>query len=352
VPRLPLYPAQLPDRFLPGHAALDGWARWDTAHYVAIAAVGYGPENPSEGDGHGFLPAYPLLMRFAVSVAGAAKSDASYAVAGIFLANLFFLVSIALMARLASKSLSGHTAVYAPMLLCLMPYSFFLNAAYSESMFLAFCIASLLLATDQRWLAAGLVGGLASLTRLAGVALAPALLVGAYKAGVRGWRLVATTLLPASGFLAYSLYTAWKFDDFFAYFHAQEKWGGWEEHVRFYAELFVKHPKTAINGDPRHLVIILNLVVTLAFAALLPLVWQRLPPAIAMFTVVTVVAHLLVTWVSLGRYVLPAVGVYFVAASIVARPGWSGWARDALFACLAIGLSGMAILFAHGFWIV
>ncbi len=122
--------------------------------------------------------------------------------------------------------------------------------------------------------------------------------------------------------------------------------------MRFYAELFVRSPKEALQGDPRHLVIVLNLLLALIFLGLLPLVWKRLPPAIAMFTVVTVVAHVIVTWVSLGRYLLPAVGVYLVLGAIMASPRWSTWGREALFAALAILLATMTVLFSRGFWIV
>jgi hypothetical protein len=352
LPRLGLYPAQLPDSFLPDHPALDGWARWDAAHYVALARFGYSTANPSDGDGLGFLPLYALLMRALVSLSGAGRTDGAFAVAGIVIANICFLIAVALFARLSSRILSGHTAVYPVMLLCLMPYSFFLNAAYSESLFLAICLAALLLALDRRWLSAGAVGALASLTRLAGLALAPALLWGAWKEGVRGWRLVVTGLLPLGGFALYSLYTAIWHDDLFAYFSAQQHWGGWEEHVRFYAELFVRHPRQALQGDPRHLVIILNLLVALVFLALLPLVWKRLPPSIAMFTMVTTIGHVVVTWVSLGRYLLPAVGVYLVFGAIVASPRWSTWARDALFASFAILLATLTLLFSRGFWVV
>lgn len=352
LPKLPLYPAQLPDQFLPDHPSLDGWARWDTAHYVALARFGYSSQNPSHDGGLGFLPLYSLLMRGLVRISGFADSDAAYAVAGIVIANIAFLIAVALFAKLSGRVLSGHTAVYPVMLLCLMPYSFFLNAAYSESLFLVFCLAALLLAFDGKWLPAGLLGSLASLTRLAGLALAPALFWGAWKDGVRGWRLIATGLLPFGGFLGYSVYTALWHDDLFAYFTAQQNWGGWNEHVRFYAELFARHPKQALTGDPRHLIIVLNLVIALVFLAFLPLVWKRLPPAIAMFTVVTVVIQTAVTWVSLGRYLLPAIGVYLVLGAIVASPRWSGWAREALFASLAILLSALAILFSRGFWIV
>src|SRR4051812_4906771 len=46
-PRWPLYPAQYPDSFFPNHPWIDGWARWDAAHYVNLAKFGYGADNPS-----------------------------------------------------------------------------------------------------------------------------------------------------------------------------------------------------------------------------------------------------------------------------------------------------------------
>jgi hypothetical protein len=352
IPKLALYPAQLPDQFLPDHPSLDGWARWDASHYIALARFGYSSENPSHDGGLGFLPLYSLLMRGLVAIARVDRTDAAYAVAGIVIANVCFLIAVALLAKLSGRILSGHTAVYPVMLLCLMPYSFFLNAAYSESLFLVIVLAALLLALDGKWLPAGVIAAFASLTRLAGLALAPALLWGAWKDGVRGWRLLATSLLPFAGFASYCLYTAIWHDDPVAYFTAQQDWGGWDEHVRFYAELFFRHPKEAITGDPRNLIIVLNLALGIVFLGLLPLVWKRLPPAIAMFTVVTVIAHLAVTWVSLGRYLLPSIGIYLVLGAIVASPRWSGWARDALFAVLAIVLTTLTLLFSRGFWVV
>jgi len=97
---------------------------------------------------------------------------------------------------------------------------------------------------------------------------------------------------------------------------------------------------------------VLNVLIALVFLALLPLVWKRLPASIAMFTVITVVVHFAIAWVSLGRFLVPAVGVYLVLGAIVASPRWSGWARDALFATLAIVLATLTILFGRGFWIV
>src|ERR1700710_1844712 len=63
-PRFAFYPVQLPDNFLTNHPFLDGWARWDASHYIAVAQFGYGSAaNPSPGGGAGFFPLYPILTR-------------------------------------------------------------------------------------------------------------------------------------------------------------------------------------------------------------------------------------------------------------------------------------------------
>lgn len=353
VARLPLYPAQLPDNFLPDRPLLDGWARWDTSHYVAIADLGYGhPDSPSPNGGYGFLPVFPLLLRAGGAIPGLEQTSATYAAAGIVLANLFFLVAIVLFVMLSRRHFSRPATYSAVLLLCLMPFSFFFSAAYSESLFVAICLGSLLLADQNRWLPAGALGALASATRFAGLALAPALLYGAYRDGVRGWRLAATGLLPLTGFALWSAYTAWRIDDPLAYFSAQSEWGGWEQHVRFYAELLFRSPMEMVQGDPRHLIILLNLMMAVAFIALLPAVWRKTPPAVAVFTIALVLFHSGWTWVSLGRYLLPAVGVFMAGGDFLTRQLLGGWPRDLFFASAAIMLAALAMLFAHGFWVV
>jgi Gpi18-like mannosyltransferase len=353
VPRLPLYPAQIPDDFLPGHPMLDGWARWDAAHYVAIALHGYGSqENPSPHDGYGFLPIFPLLVRAVGSLPGLGPNDATFAVAGIALANVFLLVSAALFVLLARSYLSRRDTMNAVLLYALGPFSFFFSAAYSESLFLTLILGSLVLADRGRWLHAGAVGAVASGTRIAGLALVPALLYGAYRDGVRGWQLVATGMLPAGGFALWSAYAAWKTGNALAYGEAQATWGGWNEHVQFYAELLWNEPATMLRGDSRHLVILIGMAVALLYLALLPRVWRLTSPAVALFTLVIVVGHVAWTWVSLGRYLLPAVGVYIAGGALLGHPRVAGWPRDVAIASAAIVLTALAILFAHGFWVV
>lgn len=352
-PRFDPYPAQLPDTFLPQHPFLDGWARWDASHYVAVAQLGYGdPSSPSPNGGLGFFPLYPLLMRAVVAVSGVEPTAGAYAAAGIVVSNVLFFVAVALLASFGRELGGERAALNAVLLFCVAPFSYFFNAAYSESLFLAIALLSLWLGRRERWWAAALVAGLGSATRLVGLALAPALLYLAYRRGASRRDLVAIALLSPSGLIAFFVYCALTFSDFLAYFAAQAEWGGWDEHVRFYFELFVTRPREAIGGDPRHLIIILNVALLVLFVALLPLVWKQLDPGTAIFTALLVVVQGAFTWVSLGRYLMPAFGVWLVGGLLLTHPRLSGWPRDAMVASSAILLSLLTVLFAHGFWTI
>jgi hypothetical protein len=351
-PRFALYPVQLPDSFFPDDLWLDGWARWDAAHYVAIAGQGYGGDNPSPHGGVGFFPLWPLLMRGAVEAVGAAPTPANLALAGIVLANLCFLAAVVLLTRLAEPRLGAEGARTAALLLCVVPFGFFFNAAYSESLFLVLVLAAFALAGGNRWGAAGAVAGLASASRLVGLALLPALLWLAWRRRASLRDLIGLAVLSPAGAVAYGLYTWRRFDDPFAYFEAQATWGGWDEHVRFYAELFLFHPRQALLGDPRHLIILLNTALGLVALALLPKVWRTCEEGLALFTTLLVVVQFAFTWVSLGRYLLPAAGLYLAAAALLTQPRWSGWARDAVVLVSTVLLATLTVLYTHAFWVV
>jgi hypothetical protein len=344
--------AKLPDRFLPAHPLLDGWARWDAAHYVALARFGYSDANPSADGGFGFFPLYPLAMRALVALTGAPVTDGALAVAGIVVANLCFLAAIALVARWTAAQAGDVAARTTVALLCCTPFAFFFSAAYSESLFLLLVVAALMLASGNRWVAAGVVAGLASATRLVGLGLAPALLLLAIRRRASLRDTVASAGLAGWGFLAFTGYQIWRTGSPTAYFDAQAQWGGWNEHVRVWAERIATDPRDAVGGDPRNLVILANVALLLVALACLPAAWRRLDPATALFTTLLVVGQGAMTWVSLGRYLLPAIGVTLVAGRWLATSPRGLWARDAVIVASALAMTALAILFAHGFWVV
>ncbi|HEY8446493.1 MAG TPA: mannosyltransferase family protein [Thermomicrobiales bacterium] len=354
-PRFGLYPVQLPDSFFPDDPVIDGWARWDTAHYVAIAQLGYGSDNPSPHGGLGFFPFYPLLMRGAVELVGAAPTERNLALAGLLIANVAFLAVVALITWIGTVKFGERVGLEAAVLLCIAPFSFFFNAAYTESLFLALALASLAAADRGRWWLAGIAAGFATFTRLIGLALPPALLLLAWRRGARFRDLAVATLLSVSGTLAYFGYCAWRFNNPLAYFDAQATWGGWDEHVRFYAELFFLHPRQALGGRPEDLIVAIGLALAIVYLAFLPLVWKRLDWGLATYTTLIIVVQGAMVWVSLGRYVLPAAGVYLAAALWFTSKGFAhryGWVRDAVLVSSTLLLSFLAVLYAHGFWVV
>jgi len=353
IPRLSPYPEQLPDSFLPDNPALDGWARWDAAHYIAVAQYGYGdPVSPSPDGGVGFFPVYPGLIRGLVELLRIEPTSGALAASGMVVSNAAFLLAVALFAVLASELLETRAAQTAVLLLVVSPFGLFFDAVYTESLFLLQIVGALLLARHGRWALAGLLAGTASGTRLVGVALTAALLVGAWSKRVGLGTLAVIAGTGASGMAGFFAYTWWRVGDPLAYFQTQERWGGWDEHVWFYVELFATRPREALGGDPRHLVILANVALALLFVALLPVVRRVSDASTTTLTVLLVVGQLAITWVSLGRYVTPAVGVYLAGGALLVHPRCPPWLRDGLIVASAIALAALTLLHTHGFWVI
>jgi hypothetical protein len=83
--------------------------------------------------------------------------------------------------------------------------SLFLQAVYSESLYLLCVVGAFLLAERGRWLPAALVTGLAMLTRVAGVALLPPMLLLAWRSPDRKRALASVAVAP----IVAALYPLW-----------------------------------------------------------------------------------------------------------------------------------------------
>ena len=152
-----------------------------------------------------------------------------YVLAGIVISLAATLGSFALLYRLAEPKLGADGARRAVLYLAVFPTALFLQAVYSESLFLVLVLAAFLLAERGRWPAAGAATGLAVLTRIAGVALLPALAVMAWRRppGERRRALASLCLAPLI-FAAYPLYLGTARDDGFAFARSQ---GFWNRHL-------------------------------------------------------------------------------------------------------------------------
>jgi mannosyltransferase PIG-V len=199
----------------------DVWARWDSVWFLRIAEHGYGAAH---GVAAAFYPLYPLTLAGVGRLFGG-----HYVLAGIVVSLAATLGSLALLYRLAEPRLGADGARRAVLYLAVFPTALFLQAVYSESLFLVLVLAAFLLAERGHWLGAGAATGLAVLTRISGVALLPALAVMAWRRppGERRRAFASLCLAPLI-FAAYPLYLGLARGDAFAFARSQ---GFWNRHL-------------------------------------------------------------------------------------------------------------------------
>jgi hypothetical protein len=166
--------------------------RWDSVHYLAIAAHGYTSAKLTT-----FFPVYPLLIRLLSGVVGSA------AVAGVLISLCSFAAALVLLHRLTALELGERAANATILLLAFAPGSFFFSAVYTESLFLALSVGSFYAARRERWALAGALGAIAAATRVTGVLLAIPLAVMYLARHRRPGRALAWIAMVPAGLAAY-----------------------------------------------------------------------------------------------------------------------------------------------------
>lgn len=144
--------------------------RWDSVWYLSIAHDGYRSATETR-----FFALYPLVIRVVSWVTG------STVLAGILISLVSLFVALEIIRRLTQLELGSAPAQVTTRLIAFGPMALFLSAIYSESLFLALSAATFYAARRGRWRWAGVLGGLAGMTRIGGFLLfAPVLLMFLY----------------------------------------------------------------------------------------------------------------------------------------------------------------------------
>jgi hypothetical protein len=200
------------------------WSHWDGEHYVTLALGGYlnHPDNVSPA----FFPLYPLLVRSFAELFGGPISMEALSVWAPLLSLLLLPFALYFIYQMALDGWGHRVARGAVLALAFFPTTFFLNAAYTESLFLALSAGSLwAVRVRKNLLLACVLAGLVSATRNVGVFLLVPLLYEWIKDMDRyRWRGVYLALVP-SGLVAYMGYLWARFGDPILFYTAQEDWG-------------------------------------------------------------------------------------------------------------------------------
>lgn len=206
------------------------WNQWDAPHYIEIARYGYTSRHLTA-----FFPLFPLLMKAVAFVFG----NHLYWLAAMLISNAALFGALYMLYQIAAEVLGERGGRRTILYLCLFPTAFFFFAGYNESLFIFLSCSSIFAMRHQKWLLAGGLGLLASLTRSAGVLLVLPYLCELWMARDRfetnSWlqfrRLLfkglPMALIPL-GLLFYAYYCWRQFGNPMAFSAAEKWWGkGW-----------------------------------------------------------------------------------------------------------------------------
>jgi hypothetical protein len=265
-----------------------------------------------------------------------------YVVAGIVVSLAACLGAFVLLYRLAEPRLGAEGARRALLYLALFPMALFLQAVYSESLFLALALGAFLLAERGRFAAAGVVAGLALLTRSLGLALLVGLAFYAWRARDRRRAFAGLAAAPAV-FALFPLYLWWKLGDAWAFLRVQDS--VWHRHFVPLGGLWLgpkagavaiwhiarsdprvnMPPPDGINPLHRYAEDVEHLVFLALFVWLAALAWRRFGPALGAYAAAGLAIPLNLPsshWalLSLPRFGLPVFPFFLALAAIGGRP--------------------------------
>jgi len=335
----------------------DIWARWDSDFFLRIAQNGYDDASAA------FHPLYPAL----IAVLGRVFFG-HYILAGLVISLLCCLGSFVLLHRLAEQHLGVEGATRTVLYLAVFPMALFLQAVYSESLFLLLVLAAFALAERNHFAGAGIVAGLAILTRAAGLALLPALALLAWRHRDR-IRALAGVALAVPVAAVYPLVLWQQVGDPLAFRDAQDRWhrhlswagplgGIWDGLVagwRGLEQFVVGHGTHVPGANPMHAAAenVQALAFLVLFLALTVVAWRRFGAPYGLFAALSLAIPLSYPssrWplLSLPRFGLVIFPLFLALASLTAdRPRL----HTAVIACSGLFLGIAVVQWALWQWV-
>ncbi len=324
------------------------WERWDACWYIKIATFGYELGEQSAA----FFPAFPIAVRAVGTI-----TFLPYPVAGMIVPAIAFVAAVTGLVRLVETSHGIVIARRAALFLGIFPSAFFLFAPFTEALFLAAVVWTLVFARERRWLLAAVLGFVAGLTRVQGLLLVLPLAWEALLAvrDARSDRRLATrdghvavatsliaTVAPAIAFVGFGL--AARLLSGATPYDAQAFWGGTSFHPPW--EVVAASYRWIVDrGDA---VQALNLIALIGAAALLVAGARRMPLAYSLYAwppIILIALRIQPTpLTSTTRLVVVLFPIFIVLALLTGRP----WLERAWVILSLLFLGLLATTFLSG----
>lgn len=285
---------------------IDIHSRWDSFFYEDIANNGYHLTPGDTLSNIVFFPLYPFLIHiFSFIFLG------NSVFAGWFVSIISLFGAVIVFKKLLEEfhpTINPETPIF---YLLIFPTAFFLNAIYTESLFLLLSLLTFYYSFKKNFKIAGIFGFLAALTRVTGVLLFIPVVWEFYKShGVRKMLTMSfmpILLIPLGTFLFF-LYHYFAFGDFFLFLEVEKAWGRAFQINKEHFLLF-SHPAT-IN---------FFLDISFSFFALISAyhVFKKRWISYGLYIIATLCVALSTgTFMSIGRYILVLFPMYIALGTI------------------------------------
>lgn len=324
------------------------WANFDGVHYIRIIKEGYLSQNSQA-----FFPLFPIIIRSANLIFG------NYLFAGLILNHIFFLIALYFFYKLIRLDYKDKIAKSTLLFLLLFPASFFFVSFYAESFFFMLIVFAFYFMRSSKWIAVGLFGFLASLTKVFGIFLIPSYLCEYYLASKKNKKKISpislfiASIMTLAGLGLYMRYLAVNFSDPLYFVHAQPAFGASRsvDKIILLYQVFYRYIKMVLTpGINSFFYYTVILEFLSGFLFLILIIWgyiKKIRPSYLLFAVFAyIIPTFTGTFSSMPRYVLILFPCFMVLGMIKSK-----CLKSLLYLIFTILLAVSTIMFTRGYWI-
>ncbi len=330
----------------PKFVAEAGWERflsWDGNWYRNIATSGYEYADDFKQHSVAFFPLYPIFARGVMSL------GISFAAAATIVNNVAFLGALLVLYNWVQERQNTNVARWATAVLAWCPFSLFGTVTYTEGLFLLLSTAALQAFDQKQHVKAGILGALATATRITGLPLIPTFFLVAWKER-RSALAYGAGIAVSFGLLAFMLYCAIRFGEPVAFLRAQRGWQaengtGWDGWI----DLFTQE-LTLREGASTAFLAVTKVLMFFGGGYVLWRMRSQLPRVAVIFGFCSLAMLFSSGTVvnSVNRYAYGIVSLSFALGVLLSRhPRW-GYATMGIFALLSVYFS---LRFSWGLWV-
>lgn len=300
------------------------WNVWDAPHYISVASSGY----QKIGDELNFiiyLPFFPLLIAVFKFI-----FQTSFLISGYLVSFVSSVLLAIMLYKLVLLDYSKKTAVLAVLMLFIFPTSFFLHIPYTEAVFMLVSVAAFYFARKRRYFLSFLFVSLAASTKIAGLALIPAIFAEIFFSDRQNFNqrnIIIGLLISLSGFLSYLFLNYFLWGDFF-YFTIIQKQHWFETFAPFGQGLMSAFKSLSWRTGLEKIMLGYGQIAAFFLALVLSLyVLIKVRTSYGIFAIIVLwISYSMSFWVCMTRYILSIfpmfIGLALLSKNMLFKYSW------------------------------